>query len=452
VDQKAALALLCVLVSACGRPSEARLRDQLKSLTSGSIQLPSGVLEAASELVLAPGAHDVEIFGSHTTLKAAPGFSGRAMLVLDGASNVRVRDLAIDGSRGAAVEDMVPPENALRVWYRNNGILADRAEGLEISRVSFSNIAGFAVIASRSSKIRIHDVTVLDSGSKNAQGRNNLSGGILIEEGSDDFQVTGSTFRNILGNGLWTHSLRTSPRLANGVFSGNHFDTIGRDALQVGHATRVRVENNAGSNIGYPVDVVDIEHGGTPVAIDTAGNVDYTEYAANSFDEVNGKCIDLDGFHHGIVRDNTCRNAKRVQDYPHGHFGIVMNNTDPSAHSQGIELRNNTIDGAKFGGLFLMGSGNRIEGNRFLRLNLAGCNESAKEFNCIYKPDEPHMLESGIYLGRGVARMEETRGNTIRGNTLSGHRMNTRCIAAGAGVSLAGNTVAGNTCIDDWGR
>ncbi len=260
-----------------------------------------------------------------------------------------------------------------------------------------------------------------------------------------------SSFRRIAGNALWTHSLRTSPRLQDGLFAGNQFDTIGRDAIQVGHATRVRVEHNTGVNIGYPVELVDAEHGGTPVAIDTSGNVDASVYAGNRFEEVNGKCFDLDGFHDGQVKDNQCVDRKPAADYPFGHFGIVLNNTDPDVRSQNIEISGNLIEGMKFGGLFLMGSGHRVTGNRFLNLNTAGCNESTAQFGCIYKPDEPDMLQSGIYLGRGVARLEETRGNVIRGNRISGFKMAARCISAGGGVILRLNTVAENEC-DDFVR
>ena len=217
-----------------------------------------------------------------------------------------------------------------------------------------------------------------DSGSLNARRRNNLSGGVLIEEGSTRFEVRDSVFRHIAGNALWTHSLFTSPRLADGVFAGNRFDTIGRDAIQVGHATRVRVEDNTGALIGFPVDLIDAENGGTPVAIDTAGNVDASLYARNKFEEVNGKCIDLDGFHDGAVRGNECVNRKRPEDYPFGHFGMVMNNTHPDAHSQNIEISGNTMDGMKYGGLFLMGSGHRVTGNGVEHRNAAGGNGSEK--------------------------------------------------------------------------
>ncbi len=397
---------------------------------------------------MAPGAHDLEIDGTGTLLKALDNFHGRAILVADGAKRIKLRDFAMDGDRREQRLEMAPPENYFRVWYPNNGLLLDRVEGLEISGVKFANIVNFPILVSRSSGVRISNVEVDDSGSRNAQGRNNLTGGILIEEGSSDFQVRDSTFRRIAGNALWTHSLRISPRLQDGVFAGNRFDTIGRDAIQVGHATRVRVEDNTGTAIGYPVELVDVEHGGIPVGIDTAGNVDASVYARNRFEEVNGSCIDLDGFHDGSVRENSCVDLKLQEDYPFGHFGLVMNNTDPDTHSQNIEIVDNTIDGMKYGGLYLMGSGHTVTGNRFLDLNTAGCNESAAQVYCIYKQDEPEMLESGIYLSQGLGRVEETRGNVLRDNVISGHKMKARCIAFGPGVIPKANTVTGNACSD----
>lgn len=444
-------AILTLVLSSCGGTPEQRLRKVLATTATGRIQLPAGAVEIRSELTLVPGAHDLEISGSNTLLKAAPGFSGRALLVIDSARNIRLRDFRLDGNRATLGHplEMAPPENAFRVWYPLNGILADRVEGLEIAAVQLANVVNFPILVSRSSAIRIRNVTIEDSGSRNPQGRNNLSGGILIEEGSKDFEVRDCTFTRIAGNGLWTHSLRTSPRLSNGLFTQNHFDTVGRDAIEAAHVSHMRVQDNTGVNIGYPAELVDVEHGGTPVAMDTAGNVDQSEYARNSFEEVDGKCIDLDGFHDGVVRDNRCTNRKRVEDYPYGHFGMVMNNTDPEVRSNNIRIIGNVIDGAKFGGLFVMGSGHTITGNQLVHLNLAGCNESAAKFGCIYKADEPELLETGIYLGRGVARLEETRGNVIRDNRISGHRMRTRCIAAGPGVSLAANVVQNNRCEDD---
>ncbi len=369
--------------------------------------------------------------------------------MIEGAKNVRLHDFGIEGNRETAPKtlEMAPPENYFRMWYPDNGILADRVEGLEISGVRLTHVTNFPILVSRSSGIRIAKAAVEDSGSRNAQGRNNLSGGILIEEGSTQFEVRDSVFERIAGNGLWTHSLRISPRLEGGAFIHNRFDTVARDAIQVGAASHMRVEENTGANIGYPVALVDVEHGGTPVAVDTAGNVDASVYARNRFEEVDGKCFDLDGFHDGALRGNQCVNRKPAAEYPFGHFGIVMNNTDPGMRSQNIEITGNTFDGMKFGGLFLIGSGHTVSANRFLNLNTAGCNQNPA-IGCIYKADEPEMLESGIYLGRGAEHSADTRGNTIRGNTISGHGMKTHCIEAAPGVALAANTIQGNQCSD----
>jgi Right handed beta helix region len=449
--RRASLCFLLLALTACGTNPGARLRQTLARQTTGVIHLPQGTIEISTELTLAPGAHDLEIDGDGTTLKASATFKGRALLIAGGGKNIRLHGIMIDGNRAAISKplDMAPPENYFRLWYPNNGLLFDQVEGLEISNVRLRSITNFPILVSRSSNIKIANVAVQDSGSRNAQGRNNLSGGILIEEGSSRFEVRDSTFLRIAGNALWTHSLRISPRLQDGIFANNHFDTIGRDAIQIGHATRVRVEDNTGTAIGYPAEVVDAEHGGTPVGIDTAGNVDATSYARNRFEEVDGGCIDLDGFHDGVVRDNTCINRKPQDAYPFGHFGIVMNNTDPDTHSQNIEITGNMMDGMKYGGLFLMGSGHHVTGNKFLRLDIAGCNESAAKVYCIYKQDEPAMLESGIYLSRGLGHAEETRGNVIRDNIISGHKMKTRCIAFGPSVTPQANTLQGNTCSDD---
>jgi hypothetical protein len=444
------IALFDLICTGCGHSAESRLRKILATQTTGLIQLPAGVIEVSSELRLAPGAHDLEIAGAGTLFKAASDFKGRAIFVAENARSIRFRDFSIDGNLVAFDQptEAAPSENAFRIFYSHNGILLDGVEGAEISEVQFAAIPAFAVIASRSSKVRIKNVLVEDSGTRNAKGRNNTTGGIVIEEGSSDFEVRESLFRRIRGNALWTHSLYTSPRLHDGVFTANRFERIGRDAIEVGAASRVRVEENTGDHIGYPPEAVDVENMGTPVAIDTAGNVDHSTYARNKFEEIDGKCIDLDGFHDGSIVENKCINRRDPASYPFGHFGIVMNDTDPNMQTQNIEIRGNIIDGTKFGGLFLMGSGHRVIDNSFLHLNKAECNENAKKFGCIYKADEPKMLESGIYLSKGMVRKEEVRGNEIHGNTITGHRMKSRCIATGPGVSLRQNDVGRNTCED----
>jgi hypothetical protein len=441
-----------ILMSVSARAAtEADLRALLRAST-GTVILPAGTIEVSAEIALPEGARDLSIAGAPegTVLRAAAGFHGRALIVARNVRGLTLRGFGIDGNRAALeVRTGLPPYDApFARFTANNGLLIENSEGVAVEKIDAREVAGFAVLVARSRDVVIRAVRVSDSGSRNPKGRNNTTGGILLEEGAARFQVRECVLERVRGNGVWTHSLYTSPRNREGVIAGNRFTGIGRDAIQVGHATEVRVEDNSGSRIGYPVEEVDAEGGGTPVAIDTAGNVDASLYARNRFGEVNGKCIDLDGFHHGEVVENICENRGRAEDYPFGHFGIVMNNTNPDMQSVGIVVARNLVRGMKFGGIFLIGSGHRIENNRLLNLNTAGCNESRERFGCSHFPGEPDLLQTGIYLGRRAERPAPARGNVIRGNTITGHKMGARCIGSAPGVQRAENVIRGNVCRD----
>ena len=140
-----------------------------------------------------------------------------------------------------------PPTRTFASVFPNNGILIEDTDGVSIDHVDFTNITNFAALISHSKNVAIDHVSVKDSGSRNAKGRNNTSGGILLEEGTEQFTVADSTFRNIRGNGVWTHSRYMAPRNRNGKILRNEFSEIGRDAIQVGHAVAVEVAGNHGS-------------------------------------------------------------------------------------------------------------------------------------------------------------------------------------------------------------
>ncbi len=357
----------------------------------------------------------------------------------------------MDGNRDALeVRQPLPPSgSAFASFYGSNAMLFEDADGVAIENVQFSNIAGFAILANRSANVAVDHVTVADSGSRNERGRNNSTGGILLEEGSGPFSIRNSTFRNIRGNGVWTHSRYGSARSHDGTIAGNTFSDVGRDAIQAGHATRIRVFDNKAVRIGMNLEEVDVEGGGTPVGIDTAGNVDLSVYAKNRFEEVNGKCIDLDGFHDGAVRDNTCINRGKAEDYPFGNIGIVFNDASIDMRSENIVVENNDLSGMKYGGIFVLGEGHTIRNNRMTRLNLAHCNESHPKFNCFVIPGEPDVLDSGIYLAKGVSRVSVSRRITIEGNVISGYKMTAHCIEAAPTVKLSENTIRKNTCRDE---
>ncbi len=366
------------------------------------------------------GAHDLEVIGAGSILRAAQDFHGRAIFVMKSARRIRFRDFTIDGNRDALEQRVGLPgsDTPFRKFTFNNGILIEGSTDVKISNVNFRRVSGFAILVSGGTQIRIGRVHIEESGSRNAAGRNNTTGGILLEEGTRDFQVQNCELKQIRGNGIWTHSLYKSPRDESGLIGLNHFAAIGRDAIQVGHATGIRVEKNSGERIGYPESEVDA----IPVAIDTAGNVDHSVYSGNRFSAINGKCIDLDGFHDGEVTGNVCTSQR--------NFGIVMNNSNPDMQSTGITIADNTIDGGQYGGIFVIGGPNKILRNKLRNLNLSHSGDA--------------LLRSGIYLGRGAERPAIARGNLVEGNEVSGFQL--QCIAAAPGVSLKENTIGRNQC------
>ena len=228
-----------------------------------------------------------------------------------------------------------------------------------------------------------------------------------------------------------------------GLIRRNSFDTIGRDAVQVGHASGVDVAENSMTRVGYPLEAIDVEGGGTPVGVDTAGNVDSSHYVRNTMTEINGKCFDLDGFHHGSVIGNSCVNK---MDHAFGHFGIVMNNTNPDMQSVAIRIEENRFEGMRFGGIFVIGSGHVIRRNQLLRLHTAHCSEDQAQPGCTHFPGEPDLLRTGIYFGKRAERPVVTRGNVVEGNTIHGWRMDRKCIGFAPGVNSKENRVGGNLC------
>ncbi len=416
---------------------------------TGHVVLPAGVVRLVSELKIPAGAHDLVITGHRqgTILHMTPQFTGRAAIVCERSSNIRLSSFTIDGQNAAVTQRIGLPPSDIRFadFYKRNGVLADAMQGLSIDRVSFTGIWSLAVLVSRSQRVRIENVSVTNSGGSTATGRNNTTGGILLEEGTRDFEIRHSSFHSIRGNGIWTHSNYGSPRNERGWIAENRFQEIGRDAIQVGHATQIRVEGNSGSRIGFPFDAV--EPSAAPVAIDTAGDVDHSTYSQNRFEELNGKCIDLDGFHDGKVTFNTCVNRGTADSYPNGQFAIVVNNANPDMRSEHITIADNTIEGSKFGGIFLIGSHHIVERNQLMKLNQAHCNENAaKYYGCIAIAGEPDLLQAGIYVGRHGERPAAAKGHVIRGNTITGFKMKSRCILSGPGVDLHKSLVEGNLC------
>jgi hypothetical protein len=416
---------------------------------TGRIQLPAGTADLHAPLELASGAHDLEIVGdpSGSILRLAPDFRGKGAIVGDRATNITIAGFSIVGNRARLPAVYLPPSDVtFAKFYDANGIVFTSSQKITIRDVSFTAIGGFAILASACSGVTIEHVSIRDSGSLNAQGHSNTTGGILLEQGTTGFEVRGCHLERIRGNGIWTHSNYGSPLNRNGIIADNEIRVTPRDAIQIGHATNVKVTGNRGGDIGVPVAEADIPGGATPVAIDTAGDVSKTAYSGNRFTDVNGQCIDLDGFHDGQVLDNSCENAKPREAYPLSHVGIVFGNSNPDMRSQNVIVKGNLIQGFGYGGVYLIGSGHQITDNRFIDINRNHCTGDMHTPLCNYAPDEPAMLRSGIYLAGHAARPAETRSNLIRDNELSGFGMDKWCVSAGPGLKLALNQIANNTC------
>ncbi|MGA7239190.1 MAG: right-handed parallel beta-helix repeat-containing protein [Bryobacteraceae bacterium] len=429
------VAALCLVAIACSKPAHYYVRD-----------LPAGMVEL-HEPIFVTGATELRGARQGTALHMAPDFRGAAAVVIRG-SNVWLHDFSIDGNRAALeIRQGLPPyDRTFAAFTANNGIAATSVDTLDVDNVRFRNIAGFAILASRIARMNVSRVSVEDSGSRNAAGRNNTTGGILIEEGSADFSVANCTFRNILGSALWTHSLYTSPRNERGVFARNRIDAVGRDAIQVGHAKDMTVADNLASHIGFPLDASDLEARAIPVGIDTAGNAEDAHYLDNRIAEINGKCMDLDGLHDSEIRGNVCVNRNPPAAYPLGNYAIVMNDTNPDMRTRNIRIVENRIERPVFGAVFVIGESNIIARNILLDLNTAHCNQNVAHYQCNYAAADPRILEAGVYLGRGAERPAPARGNVVENNLITGWGMKTGCVVAAPDIPTNWNIVRGNDC------
>ncbi len=337
------------------------------------------------------------------TFRAGDDPNAKAVLHIRNEKQVTIRNVVIDGRRDTLQRPFPIAENGAPFidYYPLNGIAIDRSQNVLIENVTLRNVTNLAIVVARSSNVRILKVTVEDSGSLDSRGLNNTTGGILIEEGTVNFEVRDCHLIRVRGNAIWTHSYTESPKNRDGIITGNEIDTAARDAIQVGHATRVKVFDNVMRNIGYPAEIVDAE----PVGIDTAGDVDQSEYRTNRMFEINGKCFDLDGFRDGDVTRNICINIKPPEAYPHGNFAVVFNDSHPDSKSQNIVIRDNVFDGLKYGGIYVIGPGHLIENNVLLNTNLS-------------KSSDP-LLSSTIAFANGVLRPNPA-GAVVRGNFIAG--------------------------------
>ncbi len=370
--------------------AEARLRAALQTKT-GTASLPAGVIEISREITLPADAHDLEIRGAGTTIKASAEFRGRALIILPAGKNIKIHDLSLDGNRDAFPQPVAPAQPAamLSRVIANNGILTEGVAGLEIEQVRATKFAGFPILINGGQHVRIHDIEITESGSLDVNKINNGSGGLVLEEGVTDFEIVHALIGKVRGNGIWIRSADNSTNAARGRIADSEFAIIARAAIEMNHATGVTIENNTGHMIGFPGE--EVLTGGTalPAGIATSGSVEHASIRNNVFEQIAGRCLSLDGFNNGDVTANSC--------------------------SEGL-----------FNGFLIRGTENKITGNHLTDLNKS-------------HRDQPESLRAGIYLAGGAS------GNTVDGNEISGFGMAQHCIG---GPALAVNKIATNACSD----
>ena len=384
--------VLCALPLLSQQTPEAQLRTALQTKT-GAVTLPTGVIEISREITLPADAHDLNITGTNTTIKASSNFRGRALLILPAGKNIAIRDLSLDGNRAAFPEPLGPPPPTamLSRVVANNGIVAEGVSGLEIAGLKATEIAGFPLLINGGHNIHIRDAVITDSGTLDPAGRNNGSGGIVLEEGVTDFEIVHALIGKIRGNGIWIRSATSgsTATAARGVISDSEFTILARAAIELSHATAITIENNTGHMIGFPGEEAVTSGAVLPTAISASGSVDHTAIRNNSFDQIAGRCLTLEGFSDGEVTGNTC-----AEDL--------------------------------FNAFVIRGTANHITGN-----HLAGLNHAHR--------DQPESLRAGIYLAVGAS------GNTLDGNDIAGYGMALHCIG---GPGMEANKLSKNLCSD----
>ncbi len=295
-------------------------------------------------MVLEDGA-ELRGAASGSVLRAAADFHGRALIVVRG-NHVLLRDFTVDGNREKLESRLGLPayDVPFARFTPGNGVLADGVRTSDdpkrtLPRDRGIRRAGEPVAAGFDRSGPGGRQRIAQPGGAQQYDRRHSAGRghqrfpchplrAAQHSGQRDLDalalhLAAQRARRLRGKSLRHHRPR---RPAGGT---RHRGARGR---KYRHAHRLT-----------PEDMVDAQ----PVGIDTAGNVDRSLYTRNQFSIINGKCIDLDGFHDGEVSHNVCVGI--------GGFGIVMNNTNPDMQSRNVRIEDNRLDGVKYGGIFVIG-------------------------------------------------------------------------------------------------
>ena len=99
---------------------------------TGTVHLPSGVTEVASEFAFRRARTISRSSATELRLRASSNFRGRAILSCQGCQRIALRNLTIDGNRDALEKPTALPASnqTFAGVFPNNGILLEDANGI----------------------------------------------------------------------------------------------------------------------------------------------------------------------------------------------------------------------------------------------------------------------------------------------------------------------------------
>lgn len=203
---------------------EQQVRARLEK-TTGVVELPAGVVEISAELVLPPGAHDLQIRGAKegTILRASARFQGSAVLVAIHIQGLQISHVTIEQAPGDAI------------------LIGEGTTNFEVSGCELRKLGGSGIVVhGAQGKITNNTVT----GAARAA--------FLIGDASE-IRVENNTAEGI-GFGLETKkdeipaAIATTGETVKSVFAGNHFSEINGNCISLAGFHDGEVRGNSCDN------------------------------------------------------------------------------------------------------------------------------------------------------------------------------------------------------------
>ncbi len=370
---------------------------------------------------------------------------GKGIFTLNGARDIGFEGLAIDGNVTSAVGKLYHQDEAnggfsndpmspaltkntsfwvkggsQRIWFRN---------------VRIEHTGGYAILLDGTSDyiddISIDDIWLeynrphffgVDAGDMNY---GSWTGGILYTRGnSTGYPVRGLKCRNVrakrvMGNVIWGH-LYNFNRLHSDIrVTDSSFIDCGLDGILFGGCIGGVAANNTFRRIGF---ISNSDSGAlTPkflpglnaTALDTSGLVKGVNYKSNTFININGGHMDLDGYCYGVVSGNSCRMAKSGDiDYVEDQVASFGTGSGPLVY--GVQPSNSQNNEA--------GEGIVIDGNLFVNMRrgaicLAATRGSSIRNNLIHHPADA-IFAPIVLFNIGAADTQRTYDNVIESNEI----------------------------------